>query len=210
MIMLAFNDVKFQARFSALIGQAKNPRALLLNAGREVGNQLKQHFRERDRANSNTLAPDRRSHFWLAVAGMVQNPQVENPTTVSVTVNHPAFAQKVFGGPIVAKVAAALTIPESPEAYGRTAAEFEQATGLTLFLIHSGQGEFERALLAVKDGSGKGFAVEYLLTPRVEQKADPRALPDKSLLEQAVLARSQRVLDRQIQQDKPNPDEEVS
>jgi hypothetical protein len=209
MITFEFNDTKFQARFGTIMTAAKNPRAILMNSGREVGNQLKKHFREKDQTDANTLAPDRRSHFWLAVAQMVQNPVQENPTTISVSINHPDLAQKVFGGPIFAKEAGALTIPESPEAYGRTTHTFEQETGLKLFLIHSGDSDFEKALLVVKDESGRGFTVEYLLTPSVDQKADTTALPDKSLLEAAVLSRAQRVLDRQLEEDKPNPDEEI-
>ena len=209
MITLAFNDTKFQVRFGSMVESAKNPRAILMNSGREVGSQLKKHFRAKDRTNANTLAPDRRSHFWLAVAQMVQNPQLESATTVSVSINHPAFAQKLFGGTITAKEAGALTIPVEERAYGRTVLTFEQETGLKLFLIRSGQGNFENALLAVKDDSGKGFTVEYVLTKSVTQSADPTALPDKTMLEQAILARAQRVLDRQTQQDNPNPGEEI-
>jgi hypothetical protein len=74
---------------------------------------------------------------------------------------------------------------------------------LKLFLIRSGKGAFQNALLAVKDPDGRGFTVEYLLTKSVTQSADPEALPDKTALEQAILARSQRILDRQIAKENP-------
>ncbi len=194
---LTFDDVKFQADFGKIIASAKNPRAILLNAGREVGNRLKAHFRKRDRDSANHLS-ERRSHFWLAVSRTVQNPIV-NGNTVTVTINDPRFAQKLFGGKIEAKEADALTIPVEERAYGRTTAVFERETGLKLFLIKSGKGAFQNALLAVKDDSGRGFTVEYLLTPSVNQSADPEALPDKTALERAVLNRAQKVLDRQLE-----------
>lgn len=203
MILLKFQDAKFQARFGGIIQQAKNPRTILLSAGREVGTRLKAHFRARDKSSANHLS-ERRSHFWLAVSRTVQNPQMEGENTVSVTINHPAFAQKVYGGTIRAKVAEALTIPVEERAYGRTTATFEAETGLKLFLLRTGKGAFQSAVLAVKDDTARGFTVEYILTKSVTQQADPEALPDKSAMELAILARAQRVLDRQIADEKPD------
>lgn len=203
MITFTISDTKFQAKFGNIIEQANNPRAILLNAGREVGNQLKAHFRDRDQTTPNQLS-ERRSHFWLAVSRTVQNPELENANTVSVTINHPAFAQKVYGGTIHAKAAGALTIPVEERAYGRTTATFEQETGLKLFLLRTGTGAFQNACLAVKDNNAKGFTVEYVLTKSVTQKADPDALPDKTALELAVLARAQKVLDRQLADENPD------
>jgi hypothetical protein len=200
-ITLAFNDTRFQSKLGSVISQAKNPRALLLNAGREVGNQLKKHFQQRDRDDANHLSA-RRSHFWLAVSRTVQKPVVSG-YTVTVVINDPRFAQKVFGGKIVAKEAGALTIPVEERAYDRTTQVFEAETGLKLFLIKSGKGAFQNALLAVKDDSARGFTVEYLLTPSVNQPADADALPFKPLLEQAILASAQRVLDLQIAAENP-------
>ena len=196
MIGLGFNDAKFQAKFGDIIVQTKNPHRMLLGAGREVGSLLKRHFIRKDRTEPNQLS-ERRSNFWLAVSRTVQQPEMENPTTVSVTISHPAFAQKVFGGTIRAKAAGALTIPVEERAYGRTAHVFEEETGLKLFLLRTGKGAFQNAVLAVKDNSAKGFTVEYILTQSVTQQADPDALPPKSALESAILARSQKVLDRQ-------------
>jgi hypothetical protein len=96
-----------------------------------------------------------------------------------------------------------LTIPEEERAYGRSTRTFEAETGLTLFLIKTGKGAFGNAVLAVKDNNAKGFTVEYLLTKSVNQKADTDALPDKSVLETAILRRSQRTLDRQMASDNP-------
>ncbi len=199
MITLSFNDTKFQAEFSRKITAAKNPRAILMSSGRTVGNLLKRHFRQKDKSEANRLS-ERRSHFWLAVSRTVQNPYVLG-NTVTVTVNHPAIAQKVFGGPIRAKAAGALTIPVEERAYDRSTHTFEQETGLKLFLVKTGKGPFANAVLAVKEG--KGITVEYILTKSVTQKADTDALPPKSQLEAAILMRAQKTLDRQMADENP-------
>jgi len=196
-ITFRFDDTKFNVEFNAKIKAAKNRRPILMAAGREVGNQLKRHFRAKDVSGANQLS-DRRSHFWLAVSRTVQNPEMENADTVSVSINHPAFAQKVFGGVIRAKAAAMLTLPVEEKAYGRTAHAFEVETGLKLFLIRTGQGAFGNAVLAVKANNDHGFIVEYVLKKSVKQKADPEALPPKSQLEAAILMRAEKVLQRQL------------
>ncbi len=67
---LTFNDVKFLAEFNRISSEVKNPKNVLLAAGREVGNRLRRHFRLKDRTEANQLSP-RRSHFWLQVARSV-------------------------------------------------------------------------------------------------------------------------------------------
>ena len=202
-MILAFNDTKFQVEFAAKIAASKNPKVILLNSGREAGNQLRKHFRMRDRTSANQLS-ERRSHFWLQVARSVNQPELENPTTVSVTISDPRFAQKLFGGTITAKNAKALTIPVEEQAYGRTTKTFEAETGLKLFLVRTGKGAFENAVLAVHEKGQAGFTVEYILTKSVTQSADTEALPSKSALEAAILVRAQRTLDRQIAGSNPN------
>ena len=202
MIALQFQDGKFQADFGAIIAKAKNPKAVLLNSGRELGNQLRAWFRQRDKTNVNQLS-ERRSHFWLQVAQSVNQPQMEGPTKISVTISDPRFAQKLFGGTISAKAAEALTIPVEERAYDRTAATFERETGLKLILLKTGgsaANALENAVLAVADPNDpKRLTIEYVLTKSVDQKADPEALPPKAQLEAAILSRAQRVLDREMQ-----------
>jgi hypothetical protein len=201
MTTFKFDDVKFKVEFSGILAKAKDPEAILLGAGREVRNQLRKHFRARDKDSPNALS-ERRSHFWLQIMQSVNQPQVENPTTVSITISDPRFAQKVFGGTIHAKNAGALTIPVEEKAYGRTANTFEAETGLKLFLVKIGGGNsnaLENAVLAVADPTSPNhITVEYILTKSVTQSADTEALPQKSLLEKAAISRSQKMLDRQI------------
>jgi hypothetical protein len=117
-----------------------------------------------------------------------------------VTIRDRRFAQKLYGGTITPKNADALTIPESPEAYGRTAGTFEAETGLKLFVVKIGgtkANDFENAILAAHENGKSGFTVEYLLTKSVTQQADADALPDMRLLETAILARADSFLSHQ-------------
>lgn len=200
---LTFNDTKFRVEFNSIARRATDTKAVLLNAGREVGNRLRSHFRMKDRKQPNHLSA-RRQHFWQQVGRSVQQPQMENATTVSVTISDPRFAQKLFGGTIRAKNAGALTIPVEERAYGRTTKTFERETGLKLFLVRTGKGAFQNAVLAVQEKGQAGFTTEYLLTKSVDQQADPTALPEKTALETAVLARAQKVVDRQTGGQNPN------
>src|ERR1700677_3127333 len=163
---LTFNDAKFNLEFGAKIQAAKDPKAMLLGAGRELGNQLRKHFRQRDQDGENHLS-ERRSHFWEQIARSVNQPQMEDATTVSVTISDPRFPQKLFGGKLTAKNAGALTIPVEEKAYGRTADVFERETGLKLFLVKIGgtkDNALEKAVLAVADPTDpKKITVEYLL-----------------------------------------------
>jgi hypothetical protein len=203
MISLQIQDTKFQADFGRIITKARNPEKVLLNSGRALGNALRRWFRQRDRANVNKLS-DRRVHFWLQVAQSVNQPVMEGPTSVSITISDPRFAQKLFGGTITAKAAGALTIPVEEKAYGRTAATFERETGLKLILVKvggTGSSGIENAVLAVADPNDPNhLTVEYLLTKSVTQSADTEALPPKSDLERAILARAQKVLDNEMQE----------
>ena len=196
MITIVFQRAGFTRDFSQVVGKVKNPSELLAAAGRELGNQLKKWFRAKDISEPNQLS-ERRSHFWLAVARTVSAPEMITDNSVAVTINHPAFAQKVFGGIIRAKAAGALTIPVEERAYGRTAATFERETGLKLFLIRTGKGAFQNAVLAVK--AGKGLIVEYVLKKSVFQQRDPNALPVASQLEAAILARAQSFMNNEAQ-----------
>jgi hypothetical protein len=211
MIQVNYNRQEFTLELQKKLDAATNPRAVLMASGREVGNQLKDWFRKKDRDEPNKLSP-RREHFWLQVSRSVQNPVIQGARTVSVTINDPRIAQKVFGGTITAKRAGALTIPVSEKAYGRTAATFERETGLKLFLLkkktgtpgrgQTGPSNLERAVLAaVVNGH---IEVEYLLTKSVTQGPDADALPPEKDLEAAILKRAQAVVDRQNETTKEN------
>lgn len=180
-----------------LLSKAKNPTGMLMAMGRELTNQLKAHFRKKDREEPNRLSA-RREHFWLQVAGSVNAPLQTGYNAISVRVSDPRIAQKVFGGTIRAKAAGALTIPVSEKAYGRTAATFERETGLKLILIRQGgkkSGGIGNAILAAKVGSG--LEVEYVLKKSVTQARDGTALPEESALKRKLIERGEAVLEHE-------------
>lgn len=203
MTQIVLNDGKFQADFNLVINRAKKPQAVLLTVGREAQQQLKQHFRAKDRNEPNRLG-GKRTHYWIGVADSVQNPVFQEKGNVNqarVSITEPTFAQKLHGGVIRAKNVKNLTIPQTAEAHGRTAETFEAETGLKLFLVTSKSGK-GFAALAAKFASG-GIVIEYILKPSVNQKPAPGALPDMkegSPFLRALLARGQAVVDRQATQ----------
>ena len=196
MIAIKVNDAGWQAEFDSFASRLKHPVGLSKVLGREAVNVLKTHFRGKQRSEPNKLRGPR-TNFWRAVANSVQSPTISGDgSVVTVAINHPAMAQKVYGGVIRAKRGKALTIPVSPEAYGRTAATFEAETGLKLFLIKTGaKGGLRGAVLATRK-SLTSLQIEYILTPRVNQRPDPTALPPKQQLVDALLARARSYVDR--------------
>lgn len=200
MIRYNVGSNSFNKDFGTVLSRAKNPTGMLKASGRELGNLLKRHFREKDRSNKNKLG-GRRQHLWLQIAGSVQNPVQTGFNSVSVSINHPTIGQKVFGGPIIAKRAKNLTIPQTDEAYGRTAATFEHETGRKLIFLKQN----DNLLLASKIGQSSRLQVEYVLTPRVIQRPDPTALPTKQQMEDAVISRGRKYLESEAAKEGNQP-----
>jgi len=196
MIALDIQSTHAREHLQEVLRQAKRPRAIMAAAARACANRLKKHFRERERANPNKLG-GRRTHFWLQVMRSVQAPVIiGDGLEARISINHPAFAQKVFGGTIRAKRVKLLTIPVSPEAYGRTASTFEHETGLKLIFMK----QRDNIFLAAR-AEGQGFTIHYLLTPKVDQQADPHALPPMTGpdgLETVTTAAADKALARQL------------
>ena len=188
-ISLAQDD--FTPQMKAMMAEAQRPRAILAAAGRACTNFLKKHFRTLDANRANALG-GRRQHFWRAVGLSVQLPELTD-TNATVTVSDPRYAHKVQGGTIEAKRASFLTIPITPEAYGRTAAVFERETGMKLFALgHGGQG-----VLAVKSADGQVIP-QYVLKKSVNQKPDPDAMPDMKAMAADVLGHARNAAERQM------------
>lgn len=191
MIRINTQSTGFRRDFNTLLSRTRNPVGMLKVAGRELSNLLKRHFRQKDRSDVNRLAPGRRQHLWLQIGQSVQNPEQTGLNSISVAINHPLIASKVFGGVITAKRVRALSIPQSPDAYGRTPATFEHETGRRLVLLRQNN----NLLLASRlSPTASRLQVEYLLTPSVTQPPDPTALPSKREMETAVLNRSEKFL----------------
>lgn len=207
MITYQINDHGLSRKLAFCIEQVKRPALVILHpVGRELANQLKTHFRTKDQSEANRLG-GRRTHFFLQVGRSVQNPVMHGPGAVVVSINHPAFAQKVFGGDIVAKRHQVskrsknplnLTIPISQDAYGRSVSVFVKATGLRLFMITSKRGN-ELLASATKDGK---LTIHYLLKPSVYQQPDPTALPAMEAMIPRLMARAESALKHILEQAK--------
>jgi len=194
-ITVTFNDHGFLERLPVLLSRVRNPSVLMARLGRATANNLKAHFRTKDKT-PNRLG-GKRTHYWRQVADSVQNPQVaEGGRTVSVSINHASIAQKLIGGEIRAKRVSFLTIPVSPDAHGRTALTFETETGLKLFFLKVGQGKTGNAVLATD--RGLGIQIEYILTKSVNQDPDPTALPNMEALSVTLLSLAEKHLAQEL------------
>lgn len=196
MIAITINARSLTRALGKLDSLANDKSELLLVMGREARNQLVNHYRSKDRRGTNKLG-GKRTHYWLQVARSVQAPAGRGPDKVVVAINEPTLRQKIYGGKIVAKRKKALTIPVSPEAYGRTAATLEYETGIHLFIVSR---DFGNGLLAaaMKDGSIK---VHYVLKKSVQQQPDLTALPDMesgSPFMVAIRARAEGYVSRKL------------
>ena len=194
MIAINFIDNGTAGELRDIYDRTKNPLGMLKVVGRRGANELKTHFRRRDTAG-NKLG-GRRTHFWRQVADSVNNPQIEG-SRVRISIADPRFAQKVFGGTIAPKNAKALTIPVDPLAYGRTVAVFQQTTGIQLFIPRKKGGALSN-LLAGFGTDPKHFTVYYILVARVDQEADPKALPDRAKFNAAILDEALQFMEREI------------
>lgn len=178
-------------RLREIAAQLANPVALYKDAGRRVANDLRKHFAELDQKESPQHGA-RSTHFWAEVRDATGNPVMESDG-VSVSVNHLAFAQKVFGGTISAKNGKWLTIPIDPQAHGRRVAVYEEETGNKLFRPLG-----RRLLMAAIDGA---VVPVYALATSVVQEADPQALPSEEEIEGAVVDTAERHLARMLARD---------
>ena len=195
MITIRYNDHGFSDRLPRLLAQLAEPTALLAILGREAGNRLRSHFRQKDRTEPNKLG-GARTHFWRQVTDSVQSPRIaSNKTSVVVSVTHPAIAQKVMGGTIRPKRVKFLTIPVAPEAHGRTTRTFEAETGLKLFLLKVGTGKKSAVLATARGG---GIQIEYVLRSSVTQSPDPTALPNPEAMSAALLKRAEGYVARKL------------
>lgn len=200
MIEYRLDTAPWQRDFLGVLKAAKNTRPILAACGREARNHLVKYYRRKDRTAANQLAPDRRQHYWLAVANSVSAP-VTSPDRVVIDITHPTVGFRLRGGTISAKRTRNLTIPVSADAYGRRAAVLERELGVKLFPLrrtHDGKGQYTLAHRV-----GDRVVVDYVLKPYVVIPADPTALPPSEPLQAAVLDRARKVLDRQLNPEKP-------
>jgi len=120
-------------------------------------------------ARTNARAKGGKS-FWRDLANRTAVSQVSDHAAI-VYNDHPAAAQKQFGGEIRPRNARALTIPIADEAKGKTAGEFE-AGGRDLFILPATGNPDTVGILGYSEEDG-GFHPLFVLRSKVTQKPDP-------------------------------------
>ncbi len=171
------------------------PRSIVQAAVRSTRTRLQRHFTERDRTGN--IMGGRRTHFWQDIRKSTQVGEVTDRYGF-VVIGDPRFAQKLFGGTIVAKEKEALTIPVAPEAYGRRAETLERELGIKLFVVSR---EFGNGLLAA--AFGNEIKVFYVLKKSVDQDADPEALPPRQELEDAAIDGARTYVETTVRNSQP-------
>lgn len=126
------------------------------------------------------------TNFWQRASRAVS--WIATSLGVLVRINQVGVKQRYHGGRISPVRRRALTIPISPEAYGKTVSDFPGAflikTKRGAFIVQRGEGLNARG--NVVQSRGRGFAskrvvaaLEFLfkLSPGVNQRGDPTVLP---------------------------------
>ena len=175
------------------------PRPIIQAAVRGTRTRLQRHFTERE-SRGNKLG-GKRTHFWLDVRKSTQVGEVTDRSGF-VVIGDPRFAQKVFGGTIVAKTPwrngfKLLTIPVDPRGYGRRASVAARENNIKLFFMGTASG----GVLATK--AGAGIEVIYACVPSVTQQADPEALPDRQELENAAIDAARQYVATTVKNSQP-------
>lgn len=206
MLEVVFNDNGAAAELGAMVDKTRRPVAMLKVLGRRGANELKRHFRAKDRVGNrrgvgHAEVGGRRTHFWRQVADSVNSPVLVGDGRVRIAITHPHFAQKVYGGPITPKRAGSLTIPVHQLAHGVTTAVFQRETGIQLFRLRKKGGGMSN-LLAGLTRDDK-FEIFYVLTGRVDQEADPEALPPRAAFNAAILEEATKFLLRETAARRP-------
>jgi len=189
----ALGGPALQQRLGFLVSRLDDPTALWKVVGRRGANELKSHFRKRNRV-PNRLG-GKRTNYWRRIADSVQNPEIE-PRAVTITIGDPTFGQKLFGGRITAKNAKNLSLPVDPLAHGRTVAVFKQETGIELFFFRPKARGLGKYLAGKNEDGSSGIRVFYRLTPFVDQKPDPEALPKDAVFDAALLDETEKYVAR--------------
>ena len=123
LLRLSILAERARARMSSRSRRAVAPDRGVLIAGRAMAEEYRKHWLIKDvrepnrfvRAGSGT----RRTHFWRQIAQSLRLVSTKG-NSVDMRVGDRRFRQKLYGGPIVAKVAKMLTIPDIPACGGMT------------------------------------------------------------------------------------------
>jgi hypothetical protein len=161
-------------------------------------------------------------HFYAQASRSITVTTVPQGAAVSIT--QLGFRQRLYGGPIDPKTGMYLTIPASPDAYGKRAGEFPdlhfayvmdpETNALRPALVRNQSTPISIRRRKKEDGSVnfhvtpgqlQGGEVMYWLVRHVDQDADPSVLPENSEMTASAVAamdaRFRRLSDRAAQGD---------
>lgn len=147
-----------------------------------VANLIREHLVRKDQI-PNRLGGTR-THFYAAAARGTNWTAGDN--SAEVTIAKDGIRQRLLGGTIRPVNRKFLTVPVSPLAHGRTAAEFGAELRLVVF---GGTASNANAFGMLVLGRGAVANVLYLLVRKVTQAPDPTVLPtDQEIADEALSA----------------------
>lgn len=198
-----------------LLANLKNPAPVLKHGAGSAAKLLRTWFRDRNGEPNKQGWPSRGLWAEIASATAVQS---SSDAEAVISIAHPAILQKVYGGPIEPKRGRFLAIAASASAYAAGSPREGAHPELKMMMAPVPEGgrwpgdklsnkwawalvAFAPGMKKVKDRrkahQGEYRTVEdkrmpagiwYWLVRRIQQAADPRALPSSGLLADAVLA----------------------
>jgi hypothetical protein len=180
---------------------------LVLVGGRAAGQLVRDHL-----VQLNTERHRYGRGYYAQAAQSVTVTKVGQGAAISIT--QTGFRQRLFGGPIDPVNSKFLTIPASPEAYGRRAGEFPD---LEMTKTMDENGTLRWALVRrpstpirfqhrkqadgsiktkIVPGLTRGAEVMFWLVAHVNQEPDPTVLPADDFISATALAAMQRRFER--------------
>jgi len=190
------------------LGKSVEPRRILAVAGKQLQDDLQDHFTARNSEPNKQGWP--KKNFWAGIANATKfdSASVSDSEAV-VVVNDPAINQKVYGGTIRPTHARNLAIPMNEDAYKAGKPSAIQRNFLRLIVTRSGAYLVEREAVNIRPRGGKkvgyrpasemGGRFWYHLVPSVTQAKDERALPDASYLEGSVMSAIRGVFEKELE-----------
>jgi hypothetical protein len=185
-----------------------DPVAFHRDLGVRAGEELRDHFRDRNVNGPRNKLGARSSGFWGEIMDSVGQPEAD-ATSATVTISDPRINQKVYGGTIKMDDRL-LTIPNRPEAYGRSPRLFtnlkvimfkrpKKAVGA---LVAADDRKFvgpkvpgKRAKFK-RDELGRRPVFYWLLREIGPQAPDPHAFPAEEKLQSALADTAEKHLNR--------------